>query len=336
MAVFGNGTMNGQQGGSGRGGGGGSVPPDPHKRATRAVTATTTLIAAATAGIVSRTAIAPIERVKIIFQVDTTQRSFRGVMGMFSELARKEGILSLWKGNSAAVIRVVPYLSMQFLCLEKTKEAIKTQRVVAMHDRPRLTSLLAGSLAGMTAVVTTYPLDVVRARLALQQESLAGHTSRARQCTCQYRGMFDALVKIPREEGMVALYRGVAATVTGAAPYTGLKFGAYETFKISLQGFLDVEEKDLPGWMRVGAGASAGLVALTIVYPFDVIRRRMQTHRGGAKYASIVSAFSTIYKQEGLTSGLYRGLTLNYLRTLPNVAIYLSLYDFLKAYMLNN
>ena len=79
------------------------------------------------------------------------------------------------------------------------------------------------------------------------------------------------------------LYRGMAATVTGAAPYTGLKFCAYETFKISLQGFLSVEEKDLPGWMRVGAGASAGLVALTVVYPFDVIRRRMQTHRGGAK-----------------------------------------------------
>ena len=83
--------------------------------------------------------------------------------------------------------------------------------------------------------------------------------------------------------GLQGLYRGMAATVTGAAPYTGLKFCAYETFKISLQGFLSVEEKDLPGWMRVGAGASAGLVALTVVYPFDVIRRRMQTHRGGAK-----------------------------------------------------
>ena len=54
-------------------------------------------------------------------------------MGMFSELARKEGILSLWKGNSAAVMRVVPYLSMQFLSLEKYKEAIKEKYAPARH-----------------------------------------------------------------------------------------------------------------------------------------------------------------------------------------------------------
>jgi len=218
-------------------------------------------------------------------------------------------------------------LSMQFLSFEKYKEYIQSRP--SMNDRPRTTSLFAGSLAGVTAVAVTYPLDTVRARMALQQEGMT-------KGAYQYRGMLDALIKIPQHEGVVGLYRGMAATVTGAAPYTGLKFCAYETFKISLQGLLGVEEKDLPAYLRVGAGATAGLVALTIVYPFDVIRRRMQTHRGSAAYTSIVSAFQTIYAQEGLKNGLYRGLSLNYLKTLPNVAIYMSLYDYTKQWLLTN
>jgi len=167
---------------------------------------------------------------------------------------------------------------MQFLSFEKYKEYIQSRP--SMNDRPRTTSLFAGSLAGVTAVAVTYPLDTVRARMALQQEGMT-------KGAYQYRGMLDALIKIPQHEGVVGLYRGMAATVTGAAPYTGLKFCAYETFKISLQGLLGVEEKDLPAYLRVGAGATAGLVALTIVYPFDVIRRRMQTHRGSAAYVWI-------------------------------------------------
>ena len=94
--------------------------------------------------------------------------------------------------------------------------------------------------------------------------------------------------------------------------------------------FLDIKEQELPGWVRVSSGAVAGLLALTCVYPFDVIRRRMQTHQGGAKYPSVLAAFQTIYKHEGLKAGLYRGLSLNYMKTLPNVAIYMSLYDYVK------
>jgi hypothetical protein len=78
---------------------------------------------------------------------------------------------------------------------------------------------------------------------------------------------------------------------------------------------LGVEGKDqLPGWASVGSGAAAGGVSLTLVYPFDVVRRRMQTHKGGAKYPGVFAAFKTIYATEGLVHGLYRGLSLNYVR----------------------
>lgn len=144
-----------------------------------------------------------------------------------------------------------------------------------LGDRPVAAGLGAGSLAGVTAVCATYPLDTVRARMALQTEGLT---------QTQYRNLFDAVLVVGRTEGVSALYRGLAATVAGAAPYTGLKFGFYEFFKLTWCERVGVSERELSGWVRVPMGASAGLAALTAVYPFDVIRRRMQTHAGGARW----------------------------------------------------
>ena len=192
-------------------------------------------------------------------------------------------------------------------------------------------NLLAGSAAGMTAVVTTYPLDLVRARLAKQQTGLKSF---------KYKNMWDALINIPREEGrqtgdgrvrIQALYRGLAATMVGEAPYAGLKFCMYEAMKRALGDVWGKREEELSPIVRVSCGALSGLMAVNVVYPFDVVRRRMQTHEGAkALYKTPFHAIARIVQEEGVVKGLYRGLTLNYIKTLPNVAIYMSLYDVVK------
>ena len=84
-------------------------------------------------------------------------------------------------------------------------------------------------------------------------------------------------------------------------------------------------------WQRVTAGLVAGMLAQTAVYPLDVVRRRMQTHEGAkALYDGPIDALRTIARTEGIRRGLFRGLSLNYLKTMPNVAIYMSLYDIIK------
>lgn len=66
-------------------------------------------------------------------------------------------------------------------------------------------------------------------------------------------------------------------------------------------------------------------------YPMDVLRRRMQTFDGvGSRYSSVTAGLREIVAEEGIRRGLYRGLTLNYLKTIPNVMIYMSLYDIFK------
>eukprot|EP00123_Amoebidium_parasiticum_P010857 comp20364_c0_seq1/m.25723 comp20364_c0_seq1/g.25723 ORF comp20364_c0_seq1/g.25723 comp20364_c0_seq1/m.25723 type:complete len:298 (-) comp20364_c0_seq1:322-1215(-) len=277
------------------------------------------LLAGGTAGMIARTAIAPIERVKILFQIskNTTQS---GYISLLPSIMKKEGVLAFWKGNSAAVARVVPYMAITFLGYEEYKSSI-------VHHFPNmnreLTNLTAGALGGLTGVAITYPLDVVRARLAAQSFMAASERT--------YTGMVNALVEIPKREGFRALYQGMSATMMGVAPYAGLKFATYEAMKSVCCTVTGKEEKDLPAPIRFGSGAAAGVVAQTVVYPFDVIRRRTQTHTGAKPlYNSVLDAFRTIIREEGIRKGLYRGLTLNFLKTMPNVAIYMSVYDYLK------
>ena len=111
-------------------------------------------------------------------------------------------------------------------------------------------------------------------------------------------------------------------------PYASLKFGTYEVVKSWYCNLHQIEEVQLPNTVRVCAGITSGLIAMTICYPFDVVRRRLQT--GAAKYPTPWAALTTIAREEGISRGLYRGLSLNYAKTLPNVAIYMSLYDVIK------
>ena len=295
------------------------------------------LLAGGTAGMVARTCIAPIERMKILFQV---QKGNQNIRHLLSSLMKKEGVLSMWKGNSAAVIRVIPYTALQFTAFEhfsvmlapKSISAASTSTSTSVSNEKQpvqsgidkaLRAIGAGSMAGCVACAVTYPLDMVRARMALQNEGLSA---------TRYTGVFNAVTSIARSEGPRALYRGISPTLGGVAPYTGLKFGCYGLAKSVACGLIGAEsEEELPAWARAVAGAAAGSIALTFVYPFDVVRRRFQTHPGPEPYAkSVTAAFQNIYKQEGVVRGLYRGLSLNYLKTIPNVAIYMSLYDVIK------
>lgn len=115
---------------------------------------------------IARTCIAPIERIKILFQIQKGSSSY---VKLLTDVLKKEGIKSMWKGNSAAVIRVIPYTSIQFSSFEEYSTVLR--KFESLPKTPR--DLTAGSLAGLTACATTYPLDVVRARMALQNEGLA-------------------------------------------------------------------------------------------------------------------------------------------------------------------
>jgi solute carrier family 25 protein 42 len=258
--------------------------------------------AGAGAGVVARTCIAPIERIKILFQVARGGAGSSGYLHIAPRILRDEGMLAFWKGNTAAVMRVAPYNGVTFVAFEEFRASFAPGLAAAGAPKQAAT-VLAGTLAGVTAVATTYPLDLVRAAMATPNS--------------RYPSMFGALRTIARERGVGALYAGFSATLLGVAPYAGLKFGAYEALKGAIGGCFGLQDDELRAWQRVSAGALAGLLAQTAVYPLDVVRRRMQTHEGsGQLYRSPFDALRTIAREEGVRRGLYRGLTLNYLKTM--------------------
>ena len=134
---------------------------------------------------------------------------------------------------------------------------------------------LVGSLAGATATAATYPLDLVRSRMAGQWGSYTVYPTITR-----------AAYKIFKEEGGRALVQGMRPTLLGIVPYAGLSFMVFETLKSRIQRDRStrtgeaVTDADIPVALRLLAGGVAGLVAQSATYPLDIVRRRMQVGVG--------------------------------------------------------
>ncbi|CAI4214999.1 unnamed protein product [Parascedosporium putredinis] len=224
------------------------------------------------------------------------------------KLSVGQALAKMWrkKVGEASCAETEPTASVSFQFL----------RALRWGELTSLLRLTCGGLAGITSVVFTYPLDIVRTRLSIQSASFAELGDRPKQLP----GMWATLIHMYKTEGgLGALYRGMIPTVAGVAPYVGLNFMVYEV----VRQYLTPEGEQNPSAVRkLLAGAISGAVAQTCTYPFDVLRRRFQinTMSGmGYQYKSIGDAIRVIVAQEGLV-GLYKGIVPNLLKVAPSMA----------------
>ncbi|KAJ3507402.1 hypothetical protein NM208_g15963 [Fusarium decemcellulare] len=266
------------------------------------------------AGAVSRTVVSPLERLKILMQVQSVGRdAYKLSVGQaLGKMWKEEGWRGFMRGNGTNCIRIVPYSAVQFSSYNFYKRNIFENYPGA--DLSPLSRLICGGIAGITSVFFTYPLDIVRTRLSIQSASFAELGERPQKLP----GMWATLVHMYKTEGgMSALYRGIIPTVAGVAPYVGLNFMVYE----SVRKYLTPEGEQNPNATRkLLAGAISGAVAQTCTYPFDVLRRRFQinTMSGmGYQYKGITDAIRVIVMREGV-KGLYKGIVPNLLKVAPN------------------
>ncbi|KAH7164252.1 solute carrier family 25 member 42 [Fusarium sp. MPI-SDFR-AT-0072] len=267
------------------------------------------------AGAVSRTVVSPLERLKILMQIQSVGRdAYKLSVGKaLSKMWKEEGWRGFMRGNGTNCIRIVPYSAVQFSSYNFYKRNIFENYPGA--DLAPITRLICGGIAGITSVFLTYPLDIVRTRLSIQSASFAELGNRPDKLP----GMWTTLVQMYKTEGgMSALYRGIIPTVAGVAPYVGLNFMVYE----SVRKYLTPEGEQNPNATRkLLAGAISGAVAQTCTYPFDVLRRRFQinTMSGmGYQYKGITDAIRVIVMQEGI-KGLYKGIVPNLLKVAPSI-----------------
>ncbi|KAG0280636.1 hypothetical protein BGZ95_009377 [Linnemannia exigua] len=286
------------------------------------------LIAGGAAGAVSRTIVSPLERMKILFQVQGPEpANYQGVIPTLRKMWVEEGFLGFMRGNGTNVIRIVPYSAVQFASYEQFKKLLMdpTKRDL---DTPR--RLTAGALAGLTSVAFTYPLDIVRTRLSIQSAQVAN----TKEAQAALPGIWKTMVLIyTKEGGVVGLYRGLGPTLTGVAPYVALNFQAYEVLRTHLTPPGEIAPSV---GMKLVCGAVAGSFAQTVTYPLDVLRRRMQVTGMDAvsyKYSSTWDGVKKIIKQEGVR-GLYKGMVPNYLKVAPAISISFVVYEQCKQILI--
>lgn len=109
--------------------------------------------------------IAPAERIKMSFQVTTKKYSLRNAINESLLIINKEGILSLWKGHSTTILRVAPYSGLSYAFHDIAENLFK--QMLHTDVLPSSYKFLAGSIGGVFGTILTYPLDVLRVRLAL-------------------------------------------------------------------------------------------------------------------------------------------------------------------------
>jgi hypothetical protein len=303
-----------------------------------------TLFCGGVAGSIAKTCIAPLERVKILFQVATIHYPYTGVWSTLYRILQREGVRGLYRGNVSSIARVFPYAAIQFAAFDFFKLVFTpTGASVSVMG-----NFFAGAFAGATAVAFTYPLDVTRARLAVQVEKY------------HYTGLIDAVRSMwSQEGGLRALYRGLQPTMIGILPYAGINFLTYDTLKwyytnyyakwgsgssSSSSNSSSVHEKGrqpttpIPTVFRLAFGGIAGALGQTVTYPLDVVRRRMQIDglrvekTYSYRYNSTWHGLKTIIQEEGWRT-LFRGLHINYIKVVPLVSVSFTINDLLKRWM---
>jgi len=276
---------------------------------------------------VSKTAAAPIERVKLLIQnQDEMIKSgrlatpYKGIGDCFSRVIREEGFAALWRGNLANVLRYFPTQALNFAFKDQFKRMFGYDQRRDGYWKWFAGNLASGGAAGACSLAFVYSLDYARTRLANDNKSAKkGGGER------QFNGLIDVYRKTLATDGVAGLYRGFTISCVGIIVYRGLYFGMYDSLKpVLLQGSL---ENSFLGSFFLGWGITIG--AGLASYPIDTIRRRMMMTSGEAvKYKSSLHAFNEIVKKEGVKS-LFKGAGANILRAVAGAGV-LAGYDQLQ------
>jgi hypothetical protein len=283
-------------------------------------------------GAITKTSVAPLERLKILFQVQgmmpLTQKSplpptykYTSIFQALSLVVKEEGVLALYKGNGANVVRIVPTYALKFAF----NDTIKGLVLKPGQDSKTLTFgqlFTIGGFAGAGQILITYPLELVSTRLALGRKMASN---------VQYKGIVDCFRATVQTEGFGALYKGITLSLAEGIPYVGLQMALYQFF----QSLASADSHNVPWYWKLASGSAAGVLAHSLLFPGDTVRRRMQTNGIGGNpriYRNTWDAIRKIWVREGV-KGYYSGLWASIVRSIPGAAIQFYSYDVFKSWL---
>jgi len=262
---------------------------------------------------VSKTAAAPIERVKLLIQNQDEMikqgrldKPYSGVVDCTTMVLKTEGVYPFWRGNLANVLRYFPTQALNFAFKDTIKSAFATPKTAPKWQK-FATNITSGGVAGTLSLTVVYSLDFARTRLANDAKGKDGKR--------QFNGIMDVYTKTLKTDGIAGLYRGFVISAVGIFIYRGMYFGLYDSLKPMLLGAdAGVGASFLLGW---AVTITSGLMS----YPIDTVRRRMMMTSGAAvKYKNSMDCFAQVLKNEGFMS-LMKGAGANVLRGVAGAGV---------------
>uniref|UniRef100_A0A5K3F9C2 EF-hand domain-containing protein n=2 Tax=Mesocestoides corti TaxID=53468 RepID=A0A5K3F9C2_MESCO len=300
--------------------------------------------AGATAGVVSRTCTAPIDRLKVMRQVYGYKHKQSGFVQAYRYMLREGGFLSLWRGNLINSVKVAPETAAKYTTYERYKRLLMDMDENGFFDRhPVITKFVSGSLAGVTAQTAVYPMEVLKTRMCLRK-------------TGQYSSVIDCAKQIYAELGVRGFFRGYVVNFFGAIPYAGIELATYEWLKsayihrymsqilrLSPRVFPDSQSASLylhpPSHTIPFIAATASMLGIVTTYPVALLRAKMQASchwkqpifGEGVPHPplTVPSLLRAIWRDDGVV-GFYRGLGANLIKVLPATAISMLTYETIR------
>ncbi|KAK5843441.1 Mitochondrial substrate carrier family protein B [Gossypium arboreum] len=297
------------------------------KKGSGALNTTKHLWAGAVAAMVSRTFIAPLERLKLEYIVRGEKKS---LIELIKWIAASEGLKGFWKGNFLNILRTAPFKAINFYAYD-----IYRSQLLKLYGNKEATNLemfLAGAAAGITATLLCLPMDTIRTVMVAPGGEALG-------------GLIGAFRHMIQTEGFFSLYKGLVPSIISMAPSGAVFYGVYDILKSAYlhspegrKRILDMkqggqelnafEQLELGPVRTLLYGAIAGACSEAATYPFEVVRRHLQMQVRATKLGALATCVKIV--QQGGISALYAGLIPSLLQVLPSAAISYLVYEFMK------
>ncbi|EOA33220.1 hypothetical protein CARUB_v10020381mg [Capsella rubella] len=285
------------------------------------------LWAGAVAAMVSKTFLAPLERLKLEYTVRGEQRN---LLVVAKSIATTQGLTGFWKGNLLNVLRTAPFKAVNFCAYDTYRKQLL--RIAGNQEATNFERFVAGAAAGITATVLCLPLDTIRTKLVARGGETLG-------------GIAGAFRYMIQNEGLLSLYKGLVPSIASMALSGAVFYGVYDILKSSYlhtpegrkrlkdmkqqgQEINALDRLELGPIRTLMYGAIAGACTEVATYPFEVVRRQLQMQMGKNKLNAIAMGFNII--ERGGIPALYAGLLPSLLQVLPSASISYFVYECMK------
>ena len=303
-----------------------------------------TFAAGGIAGMASRTATAPLDRIKTLVQEGKLGNHLAegkvSIGHVMRNIYADSGVVGFWRGNGINCMKAGPEFAMVFGIRSMLVDAIQARKereeqhpqehVLKLSRLPRVViNFSVGALAGAGAQTILYPAEVIKTRYVVSKSG-------------EFKGgIRDVISSAYRQGGMSEFYRGLVPNMVGILLYRGMEVGAFYTIRqtVMQQRFVDAKPGDPHPEFSILDSARCGTVssifAQTATYPLNVVRTRLQTQGVNGRlilYSSMTDCFSKIIKSEGVR-GLYGGLFANFLKAVPAGSITFVVYEQVEKFL---